>query len=270
MRINIRKAAPIVATGLGCIGVIVTAVLAAKKAPEIQDAVEEARLERGGYLKPIEAIKAAAPFAWPVCAAAAGTIACIIGIQAINQKQQASLVAMYGVAAKTIQKYDGKIKELFGEDAPKKVKTAIAQDTANDEHIKPPVDGDLLFYDMISGRYFTSTMLKVREAEYHFNRNFILRGGNACLNELYDFLELEHIDDGDIAGWDIGEAGEFYGYEWIDFDHEITQIVADDGSEMECCIISYPFPPCYFNDGEEYDPIEFEYAENAPAIMKEV
>lgn len=63
MRINIRKAAPIVATGLGCIGVIVTAVLAAKKAPEIQDAVEEARLERGGYLKPIEAIKAAAPSA---------------------------------------------------------------------------------------------------------------------------------------------------------------------------------------------------------------
>lgn len=277
MRINIRKAAPIVATGLGCVGVIVTAVLAAKKASEIQDAVKEARLERGGYLKPIEVVKAAGPSAWPVCAAAVGTIACIIGIQAINQKQQASLIAAYGVAAKTIQKYDGKIKELFGEDAPKRVKTAIAQDTADDEHIQLPADGECLFYEMISGRYFTSTMLKVREAEYHFNRNFILRGGYASLNELYDFLGLEHIDGGDAAGWDLSESGDFYGYEWIDFDHELTRIIADDGSEMDCCLIGCPFPPCYFADYSEssslpdnYEPIEFECAENAPAIMKEV
>lgn len=120
MRINIRKAGPLIATGLACAGVIATALLAAKKAPEVREAVEEAHLERGEDLKPIEVVKAAAPLAWPVCAAAAGTIACIVGIQAMNQKQQASLVAMYGVAAKSLKKYDSKIKELFGEDAPQR------------------------------------------------------------------------------------------------------------------------------------------------------
>lgn len=269
MRINIRKAGPLIATGLACAGVIVTALLAVKKAPEVQKAVEDARLEQGGALKPLEVVKAAAPSAWPVCAVAAGTIACIVGIQAMNQKQQASLVAMYGVAAKSLKKYDSKIKELFGEDAPTKVKTAIAQDTANETHVPNPIGDACMFYDMISGRYFTSMMLEVRNAEYHFNRNFVLRGGQAVLNELYDFLGLDHIEGGDIAGWDVDEAGEFYGYEWIDFDHEKVTITGDDGNEFECYILSCPFPPCYLNMKEDFDPIEFECAEKTPLVMKE-
>ena len=269
MRINIRKTGPLVATGLACAGVIITALLAVKKAPEVRKAVEDARLEHDGVLTPIDVVKAAAPSAWPVCAAATGTIACIVGIQAMNQKQQASLVAMYGVAAKSLKKYDGKIKELFGEDAPTKVKTAIAQDTV-DECSKPNSVGDVCtFYDMISGRYFTSTMLEVRDAEYHFNRKFVTEGGQVTLNDLYDFLGLDPIKGGDIAGWDICEAGEFYRYEWIDFEHELTKLVGDDGNEFECYILSCPFPPCYLNMKEEFDPIEFEYAEKTPLIMKE-
>ena len=270
MRINIRKAAPLIATGLACAGVVVTTILAVKKGPKTLEAVEDARLERGGHLTPVETIKAAAPTAWPICAAAAGTVACIIGIQALNQKQQASLVAMYGVAAKTLKKYDGKIKELFGDEAPLKVKTAIAQDDTEEQKPCLAVGDACLFYDMISGRYFTSTMFEVRNAEYHFNRNFILRGGQVVLNELYDFLGLDHIEGGDIAGWDVCEIGEFYGYEWIDFDHEKVTLIGDDGNEFECYILSCPFPPCYLDVKEEFDPIEFECAEKTPLIMKEV
>ena len=269
MRINIRKAGPLIATGLACAGVIVTALLAVKKAPEVQEAVEDARSERGGVLNPIEVVKAAAPSAWPVCAVAAGTIACIIGIQAMNQKQQASLVAMYSIAAKSLKKYDSKIKELFGEDAPAKVKTAIAQDTVDECPSPNPVGDVCTFYDMISGRYFTSTMLEVRDAEYHFNRKFVIEGGQATLNDLYDLLGLDPIEGGDIAGWDICEAGEFYGYEWVDFEHELTKLVGDDGNEFECHILSCPFPPCYLNTKDEFDPIEFECAEKTPLIMKE-
>ena len=269
MRINIRKAGPLIATGLACAGVIVTALLAVKKAPEVQEAVEDERLERGGALHPIEVIKAAAPSAWPVCAAAAGTIACIVGIQALNQKQQASLLAMYGIAAKNLKKYDGKIKELFGEDAPTKVKTAIAQDTVDERPKSNSVGDACTFYDMISGRYFTSTMLEVRDAEYYFNRKFVIEGGQATLNDLYELLGLDPIEGGDVAGWDVCDIGEFYGYEWIDFDHEKVTITGDDGNEFECYILSCPFPPCYLNMKDEFDPIEFEYAEKTPLIMKE-
>lgn len=258
MRINIRKSGALVATCLACVGVVATAIATAKKAPEIKSAIEEAQLEKDGPLSPTEIVKAAAPSAWPVCAVAVGTIACIVGIQMINQKQQASLIAMYGVAAKTLQKYDGKIKELFGDAAPLQVKTAIAQDNTKEIPAQTTPGDEVLFYDMISDRYFTRTMLEVRDAEYHFNRNFVLRGGQAALNELYDFLGLDHIDGGDIAGWDICETGEFYGYEWIDFDHELTHIMGDNGDELECYIISCPFPPCYLGRDDDFDPVEFE------------
>lgn len=88
------------------------------------------------------------------------------------------------------------------------------------------------------GECFERTMTQVIQAEYHFNRNFALRG-EACLNEFYDFLGLPHIDGGDAIGWDIAFGDEFYGYQWIDFEHE--SFTLEDG--MECTLINYPFPP---------------------------
>ena len=107
MRINIRKAGPLIATGLACAGVIVTALLAVKKAPEVQEAVEDARSERGGALNPIEVVKAAAPSAWPVCAVAAGTIACIIGIQAMsyNDRYFKRIHKGFGQVQDTLESY---------------------------------------------------------------------------------------------------------------------------------------------------------------------
>lgn len=269
MRINIRKSMPLFATGLACIGVIATTYLAAKKTPEATERLKQAKEKAGNELNALESVKAVLPVYWPVCAAGTATVACIIGIQALNQKQQASLIAMYGVAAKSLQKYDGKVKELFGVDFLKQVKTAIAQDSASEQILSHPDHDELLFYDMISGRYFNSTMFAVREAEYHFNRNFILRGGQATLNELYDFLDLEHIEGGDVAGWDICQIGEFYGYEWVDFEHELTKIIGDSGEVLECYILSCPFPPCYLDLTDEFDPIEFESAKNTLTFVKE-
>lgn len=270
MRINIRRNAALAATCLSCLGVIATAVLAVKKVPEATQKVEERKAELEVDELPIlETIKVAAPICWPIGVAAVSTMACIIGINAIDRKNQASLLAAYGVAAKTLKKYDGKVKELFGADAPFKVKTAIAQDTADEVRPSKTAGDAVLFYDMISERYFTSTMLEVRNAEYHFNRNFILRGGQATLNEFYEFLGLDPVEEGDTVGWDISSIGDFYGYEWIDFDHDLTKITGDEGDELECYILSCPFPPCYLDMGDGEDPIEFDCAKTTPAIMKE-
>ena len=258
MRINIRRNAALAATCLSCLGVIVTAVLAVKKVPEATQKVEERKAELEVDKLPIlETVKAAAPACWPIGVTAVSTMACIIGINAIDRKNQASLVAAYGLAAKTLKKYDGKIKELFGAGAPYQVRAAIAQEMADDKPTRRSEKDTCLFYDLLGERYFERTMLEVREAEYHFNRNFILRGGTATLNEFYDFLGLDHINGGNSAGWDICETGDLYGYEWIDFDHELTQIIGDEGEIMECYILSCPFPPCYFLTDDSETPIEF-------------
>lgn len=267
MRINIQKSSSAIATGLACVGVIATAILAAKKAPELTEQIREAKLERGGPLSTGDLVKTAAPVCWPVVAVGAPTISCIVGIQALNRKQQASLVAAYGVAARTLEKYKSQVKEIFGEEGVKQLHTAMAQEKA--EELKPSsVGSSCLFYDMISERYFTSTMFDVRNAEYHFNRNFILHGGQITLNELYDFWGLDHIDGGDVAGWDICQIGEWFGYEWIDFDHELTKIISDEGEEMECYIVSCPFPPCYLDISDDSEPVEFEYAKESCPVMR--
>ena len=73
-------------------------------------------------------------------------------------------------------------------------------------------------------------------AEYHLNRNYILRGF-ARLNEFYKFLGLETTDYGDTVGWDV--CSEIY---WIDFNHRKT-IIGDDHDGFECCIIEMPYYP---------------------------
>ena len=91
----------------------------------------------------------------------------------------------------------------------------------------------VLFYDAWSERYFESTIEQVITAEYHINRNFVLRG-YTVLNELYDFLGLEPTDYGSKLGWAVEDD-----ILWLDFNHRKTLL--DDG--LEVYIIETPWPP---------------------------
>lgn len=70
----------------------------------------------------------------------------------------------------------------------------------------------MLFYDEHSNRYIESTIEQVIAAEYHLNRNYILRG-YSYLNKLYEFLGLESTNYGSVLGWVSNDDGMY----WIDF-----------------------------------------------------
>ncbi len=72
------------------------------------------------------------------------------------------------------------------------------------------------------------------DAEYHLNRNFVLRGV-ASLNEFYAFLGLPETRYGDEVGWTVAD-----GYSWIDFEHRLVS--RDDGGD-DVCVIDMLFPP---------------------------
>lgn len=137
---------------------------------------------------------------------------------------------------KSYNEYRDKVDELYENSSI--VDKEIAKDVY--DNTKPSVSSDekCLFYDMFSKRYFESNKVDVIAAEYHFNRNFTLRG-YATLNELYEFLGVDKIDGGDSIGWSIDAGLAFYGYSWIDFEHDF--VTTDDG--MEVCLISMPFAP---------------------------
>lgn len=83
------------------------------------------------------------------------------------------------------------------------------------------------------------------QAEYHLNRNFILRG-YVSVNDFLDFLKLEHTASGDKDGWEEFAGEAFYGYRWVDFEHR--HYTTDDG--LSVCAIETPF---YCHNLNEYD-----------------
>ena len=229
---NLKKAAPTILALLGVGGVIGTAYVASKageKKAALKKQAEEERLTKS------ETFFLVAPSYIPTVGVAAGTIACILGSNVLNRKQQAALISAYALLERSYLDHKNKVIELIGEDGEKEIAQEIAMEKL--AGAKPPEDGKVLFYDEYSQRYFPSTENDVLAAEYHLNRNFILRG--YCeLNEFYWFLGIDKTDYGSTVGWSTYIGPEDYGYQWIDFTHEHVDV---DG--MECIIIRMPFQP---------------------------
>lgn len=234
-------------TAIGAIGVVATSVLTAKATIKAFEIINEEECDKKRELTKKEIVVLAGPSYFPAILVGASTIACILGANALNKKQQAMLSSAYAFVSTSFKEYKNKVKELYGEEAHNNIVNAIAVEKAKDSHITAPVgfmgeNYDLsideeseprLFYDETSDRYFETTNEQVLEAEYHLNRNFVLRG-YVTLNEFYEFLGLEETEYGDALGWAIED--EIY---WINFNHR--KLVMEDG--LECYIVETEFDP---------------------------
>lgn len=250
-----KKNASTILTCLGGAGVVATTVVAVKATPKAMASLEEAKREKGEELTTVEKIKIAGPKYIPSVLIGTGTLACIFGANIMNKRRQAALVSAYALVDSSYSEYKQKLKELYGEEAHNEIVNAIAVEKFDPDvavrgsYMCDSCDlasedacGDVvLFYDEHSNRYFESTIERVLSAEYHLNRNYILRG-YTVLNELYEFLGLETTDYGSVLGWAPTDEGEY----WVEFNHR--KVVLDDG--LECYILEMPFAP-------RYDPWEY-------------
>lgn len=261
----LQKAAPTILTCAGTAGVVATAVLAVRATPKALKCIEREKeaknVENGGNLTRMEAIGACWRCYVPAAVTGIATIGCIFGANVLNRRQQASLVSAYALASRSLNRYKQKVKELYGEEAHRKVMTALAAEQSEKRPIyagtfaattslgfEEADEEERLFYDAISDRYFQATISQVLQAEYHINRNFALSGGFITLNDFYDFLGISKTPEGDKIGWMVSD-----GLYWVDFDHQRT--VVDDGlnGEVECWIIDAPFPPVTYEEWEDME-----------------
>lgn len=181
-------------------------MLTAKAATKASHILEEAKAYKGEDLTVLGTVNAALPAYLPAILSGAATITCIFGANALNKQKQASLVSAYGLLDQSYKECKKKVEELYGEGADDKVRHEIAKEKYTGKEKRPTSDDAVLFFDEYSNRYFWSTLQDVKDAEYHFNRNFALRT-YAELNELYEFLGLEPTAFGAENGWAM-EAGE--------------------------------------------------------------
>ena len=265
----LKKNSATILTVAAAAGVITTSVLSAKAAIKASRVLAHKEEEKGEKLTFEEIISAVWAIYIPPVVAGMSTIACVFGANILNKRQQASLASAYALVDSSYKEYKAKLKELYGEEAHNNIVDAIAAEKCDEVHISAggltsaytqEIESDAeprLFYDEYSGRYFETTIEKVLLAEYHLNRNYILRGF-ARLNEFYEFLGLEPTDYGETVGWDI--CGEIH---WIDFNHR-KAFIGDDNDGFECYIIEMP----YYPRRRLHGPIRLKLAKKAWRIMR--
>lgn len=265
----LKKNSATILTVAAAAGVITTSILSAKAAIKASRVLAHKEEEKGEKLTLEETMSAVWTIYIPPVVAGVSTIACVFGANILNQRQQASLASAYALIDSSYKEYKAKLKELYGEEAHNNIVDAIAAEKCDEVHISAggltsaytqEIESDAeprLFYDEYSDRYFETTIEKVLLAEYHLNRNYILRGF-ARLNEFYEFLGLEPTDYGETVGWDI--CGEIY---WIDFNHR-KAFIGDDNDGFECYIIEMP----YYPRRRLHGPIRLKLAKKAWCIMR--
>ena len=231
-KLFLKRNSATILTGVGVVGVVATAIVAVKATPTALLLLEAAEREKEEELTKWEVVKTAGPAYIPAVAIGLGTITCVIGANVLNKRQQAAVISAYALLERSYKEYKGKVVEMLGEDADTEIKTGIFKDKYDAEEAVRE-DNKELFYDMISERYFNSTLYQVQKAEYLMNRDIQMQGW-VSLNDFYEYMNIDPIEGGDAIGWTEGLNMQKYWQSWVDFSHQ--KVVMDDG--LECIVLS--------------------------------
>lgn len=238
----ISKNSPYILTGLGCAGVISTAVLSAKAAPRalmiLEDEVEYRERKHLQSLSKMDRVKLTWKCYIPAGVVGAASIGCIIGANTVNMKRNAALASLYALSESAFRDYKAKVVKEIGKPKETKIRDEIAKDhisknPPNNGNMVLVGTGEVLCYDKLSGRYFTSTHETIRKV---FNDlDYELRSEMRLdLNELYYALNLPPIDLGTFVEFNL-EKGQI----------ELIPSTQLDPNGRPCLVIDYDVYPKY-------------------------
>lgn len=223
------------------VGVVLTAIETGKATIKAEKLVELNKDVPEYGMK--EKVKDCWQFYIPAAVLGAGTIACILGSNALNKKQIASLSAAYMALGKSYQEYRRQVAERIGSEA--------EADILEKSKVEEPAEEDkqLLCYEPFSNRYFHATEAELYDAFYQVNRDFNLNG-EVSINNLYSYLGLDYLPEKDDVGWCSDYMINKWEYFWIDF--VANKQTTDDGLEVYQVYAFQPPIPDYL----DYEPDE--------------
>lgn len=223
------------------VGVVATAIetgratTRAKHLLEVDEALRTYNEDEQGIVEEPPTKKQIVLICWkayvPAVILGGGTIACILGSNALNKKQIASLTAAYMALGRTYQTYRAQVRRTIGDQQENEIfETAKSIEMAEkDPTVKNAATEKLLCYEPISKRYFHATEVELTDAFYHMNRDFAL-DGETSMNSLYNYLGLDYLPEGDTTGWSADYLANEWEYYWIDFRY--YKQTTDDGLEV--------------------------------------
>lgn len=203
----IVKHAPVILNAVGTGGVVAAVILAAKKAPDAkkdldaEKAIWDSLPDKENRVKAdyiFKRIRIGAQHYWVVIAVATGAIVCFWVANHISFKRFMSALTAAGLATKSKEELEQKIKELDGEKHLQKLKEEIDADRVRND---PPVEdriistgyGMHLCYEPISGRYFYSNIERIKRAVI-VCRDYLQKDGYLALNDWFNEINLDSTE----------------------------------------------------------------------------
>ena len=236
----LTKYSPGILTGIGITGMIGATFMAVKATPKalylIEAKKEESEVEE---LTPVETIKTCWKCYIPATLTTVVSAACLIGASTVSAKRNAAIATAYSISEAALREYQEKVVEVIGEKKEKAVRDAVAKDqierdpVTKSEVVIIDSNSNTLCYEPLSGRYFKSTIDKIKKAEIKLDRQMI-QEMYVSLNDFYWEIGLDETDLGDKMGWNLSK-----GYMDLSFSSQL----ADDGTP--CAVIVYGIPPVY-------------------------
>ncbi len=200
-------------TASGVAGTVGTAVLtgrasfkAAKLIEELEYAPEE---ERGELDKKAKVLLVWSLFLPPVGLGGA-TIASIIMANRISAKKAAALAAAYSISDRSFQEYKEKALEKLGVNKEQKLRDEVAQDRVTKNPTSEVIivgSGDVLCYDMLTGRYFQSSVEKINKAMTKIHSE-IYHHMYTSFSSFCEELGLTATDYTEEVGWNTNDIPE--------------------------------------------------------------
>jgi hypothetical protein len=131
------------------------------------------------------------------------TIGCVIGSTKISSKRTAAAYSLLTVSERAFNEYKEKVVEQLGVNKEKAIRDEIAQDRVKETSGSAVVlvgAGNILCYEMHTGRYFYSDMENLRKAQNTINAKLI-QEMDATLSDFYHLVGLPNTSYSYMSGW---------------------------------------------------------------------
>lgn len=209
-----KKNTPTILTVFGLFEMGMCVYYTYEKAADIKELIVDYKMARdnGNPVPAKTVIKTAAPVVGPIAIHGLTAATAFIASNRISTKRLAAVTAAYSITATDLKELKNKVNEIVEPEKVEQIKKEVAQSSQsrsdasrNVNYIHETGDGDVLFYDKFSGRYFKSNPDHLRKTivdlDYKlFSETYL------TLNDFYDAIGLPHVDLGYDFGWDMSSG----------------------------------------------------------------
>ena len=202
---GIIKHGPDLLTAFGTIGLIVSGIMAVSQTPKAVDILRqhEEELEEDESLTAKEVVADTWKCYLPSVILGVTSVASIIFARRIDARRMAAWAAAYQMSENALVRMKDSVKDELGERKLKKIEDAAGNKFMEEHPIEPSNilhtgNGEHLFCDYYSGRYFYSSVPAIKALSNQFI-SLMLRNAYASINEWVSLLGFDTM-----TGFDLG------------------------------------------------------------------